>query len=137
MGVTQLQEKEAIRTKQTTSLPLPSPQTWLVAGASGDAGILRVVSYYYAGFVQGLLLWIGLFRVFTLFHDRFGFTFAFRNFLVVGNGQAIGAHMILLATATSLFAIIFATQFSLFVKTRVGYVSPVGTSLSVGSFIFG
>lgn len=137
MGVTQLQEKEAIRTKQTTSLPLPSPQTWLVAGALGVAGILSVVSYYYAGFVQGLLLWIGLLLGFTLFHARFGFTSAFRNFLAVGNGQAIRAHMILLATATTLFAIIFATQFSLFGKTPVGYVSPVGTSLIVGSFIFG
>src|SRR5699024_11701959 len=74
---------------------------------------------------------------FTLsLHDAlpicFGFTSAFRNFLAVGNGQAIRAHMILLATATTLFAIIFATQFSLFGKTPVGYVSPVGTSLIVG-----
>src|SRR5699024_4361871 len=136
MGVTQLQEKEAIRTKQTTSLPLPSPQTWLVAGALGVAGILSVVSYYYAGFVQGSFLVIVIFLGFRLFPARFGFASAFRHFLAVGDGQAIRAHMVLLATATTLLAIIFAARFSLFGMTPGGSVWPVGTSLIGGSFIF-
>ncbi|HEX6594186.1 MAG TPA: YeeE/YedE family protein [Bacillota bacterium] len=143
MGVTELNTKESLQREplkaqvSLTPLSLPSPQTLLVVGAIIVAGILSIVSYHYAGFVQGLLLWIGLLLGFTLFHARFGFTSAFRNFLAVGNGQAIRAHMILLATATTLFAIIFATKFSLFGTTPVGNISPVGTSLIVGSFIFG
>src|SRR5690606_26529759 len=121
----------------SSALSLPAPQTLLVVAAIISAIILSVASYHYAGFSQGMLLWIGLLLGFTLFHARFGFTSAFRIFLAVGNGQAIRAHMILLASATTLFAIIFATKFSLFGMTPVGNISPVGTSLIVGSFIFG
>ena len=138
MEVTEVKNNKQLQADMSSSaLSLPAPQTLLVVAAIISAIILSVASYHYAGFSQGMLLWIGLLLGFTLFHARFGFTSAFRIFLAVGNGQAIRAHMILLASATTLFAIIFATKFSLFGMTPVGNISPVGTSLIVGSFIFG
>ncbi|MED2971365.1 YeeE/YedE family protein [Fictibacillus sp. B-59209] len=105
------------------------------------AGLLTVILSYASiqagGLKQGMLLWLGLLLGFTLFHARFGFTSAFRRFMAVGNGEAIRAHMLMLAVASTLFAIIFAADVTLFGGSPVGNVSPVGVSLIVGAFIFG
>jgi len=55
----------------------------------------------------------------------------------VGNGEAIRAHMVMLGTATLLFAPILAFGISFFGAEVTGYVSPLGVSLIVGAFIFG
>ena len=86
---------------------------------------------------QSLLLGIGLLLGYTLFHARFGFTGAFRRMMSVGNGQAMRAHMLMLAVAVTLFAPILAYGVSFFGGPVAGYVSPVGVSLVVGAFIFG
>lgn len=116
---------------------LGSPQNILVAIAIIIGIILSIVSISIGGFKQGLLLWLGLGLGFTLFHARFGFTSAFRRFMSVGNGQAIRSHMLMLAVASTLFAIILSTGFSFFGGQPQGYVSPVGTSVIVGAFLFG
>ncbi|WP_306301264.1 YeeE/YedE thiosulfate transporter family protein [Thalassobacillus sp. C254] len=86
---------------------------------------------------MALLLWIGLLLGYTLFHSRFGFTSAFRRFLAVGNGEAIRAHMVMLAVASTLFAPILAFNLSFFGDDVSGLVSPVGVSVIFGAFIFG
>nr|WP_245797884.1 YeeE/YedE family protein [Domibacillus mangrovi] len=86
---------------------------------------------------QGVLYIIGLALGMTLLYARFGFTSAFRRLMSVGNVQGLRAHMLMLAIATTLFAIILSTGFSFTGVTPAGYVSPVGVSLIVGSFIFG
>lgn len=87
--------------------------------------------------VQGVLFIIGLALGATLLHARFGFTSAFRRLMSVGNVQGLQAHMLMLAIATTLFAIILGTGFSFTGVTPQGYVFPVGMSVLVGSFIFG
>ncbi len=87
--------------------------------------------------VQGTLYMIGLALGITLLHARFGFTSAFRRLMSVGNVQGLQAHMLMLAVATTLFAIILSTGFSFTGSTPTGYVSPVGVSVLVGAFMFG
>lgn len=86
---------------------------------------------------QGILYIIGIALGATLLHARFGFTSAFRRLAAVGNGQGIQAHMIMLAVATTLFAIILGTGFSFTGGDPSGNVHPVGVSVILGSFIFG
>ncbi|WP_096188683.1 YeeE/YedE family protein [Evansella halocellulosilytica] len=99
--------------------------------------ILAVVSYTVSGLQMFILLTFGLVFGYTLFHARFGFTSAFRRFIAVGNGQALRAHMIMLAVAITLFAPILHFGIGFFNVDPSGYVSPVGTSVIVGSFLFG
>lgn len=87
--------------------------------------------------IQGTLYIIGMALGVTLLHARFGFTSAFRRLMSVGNVQGLQAHMVMLAVATTLFAIILSTGFSFTGSTPSGYVSPVGVSVLVGAFIFG
>ncbi|MBP2370307.1 YeeE/YedE family protein [Pseudonocardia parietis] len=79
---------------------------------------------------------LGLALGFTLFHSRFGFTSGWRQLVAVGQGAAIRAHMIMLATAAVLFAVILSSGFALAGEPR-GLVSPVGIGLVVGAFLFG
>ncbi|WP_404433262.1 YeeE/YedE family protein [Sutcliffiella horikoshii] len=87
--------------------------------------------------IQGTLYIIGLALGVTLLHARFGFTSAFRRLMSVSNVQGLQAHMVMLAVATTLFAIILSTGFSFTGSAPTGYVSPVGVSVLVGAFMFG
>ncbi|MBM7645439.1 putative membrane protein YedE/YeeE [Scopulibacillus daqui] len=128
------QEQQPIK-KQTNSLG--SPQTMLIIAAALITIILSFFSISIGGIRQGILLWIGLLLGYTLFHARFGFTSAFRRLLSVGNGEGIRAHMLMLVISSTLFAIILSTGISFFGGHPKGDVSPVGTSLIFGAFIFG
>jgi len=119
------------------SLRLNPPQTKLIIGGLVAFGLLFVYLLATQAIVQPVLLIIGLLLGYTLFHARFGFTSAFRRLMSVGNGQAMRAHMVMLAVAVTLFAPILAFGLSFFGGPVAGYVSPVGVSLIVGAFIFG
>ncbi|MFC3041113.1 YeeE/YedE family protein [Virgibacillus xinjiangensis] len=106
------------------------------------AGIIAAIALLIAiltttTLTQGVLYIIGIALGVTLLHARFGFTSAFRRLVSVGNVQGIQAHMIMLAVATTLFAIILGTGFSFTGNDPSGYVSPVGVSVLVGAFLFG
>lgn len=79
---------------------------------------------------------LGLALGFALFHSRFGFTSGWRQLVAVGQGAAIRAHMLMLATASVLFAVILSSGFALAGEPR-GLSSPVGIGLVVGAFLFG
>ncbi|WP_354959281.1 YeeE/YedE family protein [Bacillus sp. CECT 9360] len=105
-------------------------------------GILAAIILFIAivsltNLTQGVLFIIGLALGATLLHARFGFTSAFRRLVSVGNVQGLQAHMLMLAIATTLFALILSTGFSFTGVTPAGYVSPVGVSVIFGAFIFG
>lgn len=99
--------------------------------------ILLIIIVATTDWIQGTLYMIGLALGVTLLHARFGFTSAFRRLMSVGNVQGLQAHMVMLAVATTLFAIILSTGFSFTGSTPTGYVSPVGISVLVGAFMFG
>ncbi|WNB93833.1 YeeE/YedE family protein [Bacillus sp. NEB1478] len=90
-----------------------------------------------ANWTQGILFIIGILLGNALLYARFGFTSAFRRLISVGNVQGLQAHMLMLAIATTLFAIILSTGFSFTGIKPVGYVSPVGVSVIFGAFLFG
>jgi uncharacterized protein len=79
---------------------------------------------------------LGLALGFTLFHSRFGFTSGWRQLVAVGQGAAVRAHMLMLAVACVLFAVVLSTGFGL-AGTPKGLTSPIGIGLLVGAFLFG
>jgi uncharacterized protein len=124
--------------KSTTVVTELSPmQKPLVTVGMLAAIILFIVIGNVANWTQGILFIIGLALGATLLHARFGFTSAFRRLMSVGNVQGLQAHMLMLAIATTLFALILSTGFSFTGVKPVGYVSPVGMSVLFGAFIFG
>ena len=123
--------------KSTNNLTLDPPQKGLIAGASIVGLALLVYLLVTQPVAQPMLLIIGLLLGYTLFHARFGFTSAFRRMTSVGNGQALRAHMLMLAVAVTLFAPILVYGTTFFGGDVSGYVSPLGVSLIVGSFMFG
>ncbi|MDQ0300728.1 putative membrane protein YedE/YeeE [Salibacterium salarium] len=116
---------------------LNQAQTPLVVGGLIVSAILAIFLAFTQDVSQPLLLIIGLLLGYTLFHARFGFTSAFRRFASVGNGQALRAHMVMLAVAVTLFAPILAIGVTFFGGEATGNISPIGVSLIVGSFLFG
>ena len=73
----------------------------------------------------------------ALYHARFGFTSAFRQFVAVGQGQTLRAHMLMLAVASLLFAPLLAVGVGAAGTPISGYVSPLGLGVVVGGFVFG
>ncbi|MFV9510056.1 YeeE/YedE family protein [Tepidibacillus sp. LV47] len=87
---------------------------------------LRQASLYLVGILAGI----------TLYHSHFGFTSAWRNFILDRRGEGIRVQMLLMMLGSLLFLPLLI-QGSFFGQSVSGYVSPVGTSLLVGAFIFG
>src|SRR5699024_8540717 len=121
-------------TIETALAPVQKPFVWIGLVA---AVILYLSILIYSTYTQGFLYLIGIALGVTLLHARFGFTSAFRRLISVGNVQGLQAHMIMLAVTSTLFAIILSSGFSFTGITPNGYVSPVGISIIVGSFLFG
>lgn len=83
-----------------------------------------------AAYVLGAVLGI------TLYHAAFGFTSAWRVFIADGRGAGLRAQMLMLAIGVLLFFPALSTG-TLFGHPVVGEVSPVGTSVLIGAFMFG
>ncbi|PYA80062.1 hypothetical protein C0049_36715, partial [Pseudomonas aeruginosa] len=85
---------------------------------------------------QAILFIVGGALGLTLYHAAFGFTSAWRVFIRERRGAGLRAQMVMLALAVLLFFPALAAG-SLFGQPVSGFVSPVGTSVIVGAFIFG
>ena len=72
----------------------------------------------------------------VLYHATFGFTSAFRVLLADGQSAGLRAVLLMLGAACVLFFPVLDAG-SLFGQRVVGNVSPVGTSVVVGAFLFG
>lgn len=72
----------------------------------------------------------------VLYQSLFGFTSAFRVLLADGRSVGFRAQLIMLGVACLLFFPALAGG-SLFGRPVTGFVSPVGVSVAVGSFVFG
>ncbi|MGP1907735.1 YeeE/YedE family protein [Metabacillus sp. JX24] len=126
-----------LRAKTTVVSEMKPVQKPLVAAGLLAAVLLFAAILLAAGGTQSVLYIIGLLLGATLLHARFGFTSAFRRLVSVGNVQGLQAHMLMLAIASVLFAVILSTGFSFTGTAPAGYVSPVGVSVIVGAFMFG
>jgi len=85
---------------------------------------------------QAALYVVGALLGMTLYHAAFGFTSAWRVFIADGRGAGLRAQMVMLAIGVLLFFPALAAG-SLFGHPVTGLVSPAGTSVIVGAFIFG
>jgi len=88
------------------------------------------------GPAQGALFLIGGALGISLYHAAFGFTSAWRVFIAEGRGRGLRVQMILLALAVLLFFPVLSGG-SLFGHEVKGSVSPAGTGVVVGAFMFG
>ncbi|MFB5190306.1 YeeE/YedE family protein [Alicyclobacillus fastidiosus] len=102
--------------------------------------ILFLVGTLYIGFAislaQALLYLVGGVLGITLYHARYGFTSAWRNFIVARRGAGLRSHMVMFLIANILFLPLLLRG-HIFGHPVVGSVSPVGLSVFVGSFLFG
>ena len=97
----------------------------------GALYLLQVVDARHAAlYIVGALLGV------ALYHAAFGFTSAWRVFIADGRGAGLRAQMIMLAVGVALFFPALASG-TLFGTPVSGLVSPAGTSVVVGAFIFG
>ncbi|QYD72633.1 YeeE/YedE family protein [Paraburkholderia edwinii] len=86
--------------------------------------------------VQAALYVVGALLGIALYHAAFGFTSAWRVFIADGRGAGLRAQMLMLAVGVALFFPALASG-TLFGHPVTGLVSPAGTSVVVGAFIFG
>ena len=72
----------------------------------------------------------------SLYHAAFGFTSAWRVFIADGRGAGLRAQMLMLAVGVALFFPALSSG-TLFGTPVTGLVSPAGTSVIFGAFVFG
>lgn len=103
---------------------------WSLVGLALLAGLiyLETAPFLVALFVVGAVLGV------ALYHGAFGFTAGWRNFVVHKRSGGLRAQFALLGLASVLFIPVLANSQA---GEMTGAVAPVGTSLVVGSFLFG
>ncbi|GAB3722019.1 YeeE/YedE family protein [Nocardiopsis oceani] len=133
----------ALKWRPTLSVPPPQapeaePVRWwpLAVALIGALGLSAFV-WSEHGALPAVLLLLGTGLGFTLFHSRFGFTSAWRQFLAVGNGTGLRAHAVLLGTTATLFALVIGTGTGLFGNEPEPMTGPIGIALFAGAFLFG
>jgi uncharacterized membrane protein YedE/YeeE len=120
--------------------PQPQPEEPVRVVPLAVAGVLSLGLTWFVwasyGAKFGALLIIGLLLGVALFHSRFGFTSAWRQFIAVGNGQGLRAHAVLLGTTATLVALIASTGAGLFGSKPAPTAGPIGLALFVGATLF-
>ena len=125
----------------TIASPLSAPERQPLLGAPGLGALAVLVlgtlflGYTY-GVKHGALFLVGGGLGIALYHAAFGFTSAWRVFIMDGRGRGLRVQMILLALAVILFFPFLASG-TLFGNPVKGFVSPLGTSVLAGAFMFG
>ncbi|MBX9813042.1 MAG: YeeE/YedE family protein [Burkholderiales bacterium] len=106
----------------------------LVAAAALAGGLLAVTAG--EGWRMATLFVLGILLGLTLYLTAFGFSSAYRNLLVRGETAAVRAQLLMLATATLMFAPVLSSG-SFFGRDVVGALAPVGLQVAMGAFMFG
>ncbi|WP_260292585.1 YeeE/YedE family protein [Sedimenticola hydrogenitrophicus] len=83
-----------------------------------------------------LLLLLGVALGITLQHGAFGFTSAYRRFLLKRETPALQAQLLMLAVATLLFAP-FLSEGQFLGRGLIGAWAPAGLQVAAGAFLFG
>ncbi|SIS49475.1 YeeE/YedE family protein [Salimicrobium flavidum] len=98
---------------------------------------LSFISYQVSGWQYVILLWIGFFLGFSLFHARFGFSAVYRQIIEKGNTEMLRAHMLMLILVSTFSSAIFIISPALFGTGPIPALSAVSVGLIAGAFIFG
>jgi uncharacterized membrane protein YedE/YeeE len=83
------------------------------------------------------VFFIGLGLGVSLYQAAFGFTGGWRNFIEKRDSKSLRAQLIMLALAGVVFSVFFNSKSFIYDGTMIGAIAPVGTSVVIGSFIFG
>jgi uncharacterized membrane protein YedE/YeeE len=124
-----------IQVKQETKAP-KNPTSFIIAVALVVLVGGALFLYSRVSWQQALLYVLGGLGGFVLYQARFGFTSAWRKFILYRQGEGIRAQMIMMLAANLLFLPLLLKG-SMFGHPVSGYVYPVGISVLVGAFIFG
>ncbi|MGP4017321.1 YeeE/YedE family protein [Saccharopolyspora sp. 5N708] len=123
------------------AVPPEAPQSkpqWATLTIGVIAAVALVIAAaVVVGVKSAVLAALGLALGLTLFHSRFGFTSAWRQLVSVGQTSGMRAHLLMLATASILFAPILAGGVAFFGAQPEGNVEPLGLGLVVGAVLFG
>ncbi|MGF7241491.1 putative membrane protein YedE/YeeE [Pseudomonas oryzihabitans] len=121
--------------QQTSTLSSPR-LPWAALWATCLLAVGMVFLNQAVGGRQALLLLLGGALGLTLYHAAFGFTSAWRVFILDRRGAGLRAQMVMLALAVLLFFPALGAG-SLFGEAVRGNVSPLSTSVVIGAFLFG
>jgi len=97
-------------------------------------GLLGIVTGFEVSGRMAALLLIGAALGFVLLHGAFGFTAGWRNLVLYGDGRGFRAQLLAIGLAMLGFIPLINGYGP---DGIIGAVAPVGTSLVVGSFLFG
>lgn len=114
----------------------PAHRQYTVATAGLALGGLLLVSLPGEGWRMRALLLLGMALGATLYLASFGFTSAYREFMLRRETAGMRAQLLMLALATVLFAPVLAAG-SAFGHPISGAVAPVGMQVVAGAFLFG
>ena len=106
---------------------------WVIALAITAAAIYLQAAI---GWRQSALFIVGVFAGIVLYHAAFGFTSSWRVLITDRRGAGLRAQMVMLAATCLVFFPLLASG-SLFGQPLRGSVSPAGTAVIAGAFIFG
>ena len=100
------------------------------------AGTLGALALRHGGPAHALLAAISLFAGIALYHASFGFTAAWRRFILERRSAGLRAQILLLGlTSLVFFPLLGAGEMA--GRPVSGFVFPVGVALVVGAFLFG
>ncbi len=130
-----MKKQTNIQVKQETNAP-KNPTSFIIAVALVALIGGALFLYSRVSWQQALLYVLGAFGGFVLYQARFGFTTAWRKFILYREGEGIRAQMIMMLVA-SIFFMPLLLKGSIFGHPVAGNVHDVGISVIVGAFIFG
>lgn len=113
----------------------PIQQGTVFASVAG-ALLLIALAYNFGSDRLAIAAAIGLFAGLALYHASFGFTAAWRHFIVDHRGAGLRAQFLLILL-TSAIAFPLLEQGSFFGRPIYGSVAPFGYSAALGAFVFG
>ncbi len=90
----------------------------------------------HGGLTGAALVAIGLFAGLALYHASFGFTAAWRRFILNRQSAGLRAQLLMLAATSLVFFPLLAAG-SVFGHPVGGFVFPIGLALITGAFLFG
>jgi len=122
------------------SITAPSPQIPIQRGTTvasvATALVLAALAFNFGSVRLVIASAIGLFAGLALYHASFGFTAAWRHFIIDGRGAGLRAQFLLILL-TSAVAFPLLQQGSFFGRPVYGAVAPFGYSAALGAFVFG
>src|SRR5262245_39848085 len=124
----------------TLTQPIAAARRSSTSGpALAAAAAIVVTGLYLASAIsprQAALFLVGIGAGLVLYHAAFGFTSAWRVFISDRKGAGLRAQMLMLAATCVVFFPLLSAG-SLFGQPMRGNISPAGTAVVVGAFIFG